>query len=395
MKFKKGSESRENKENIAKKRLPRFAVAFYVVAAACLCLFCVFLISESFSDFFNRYISSAVRAILAYLTGWIPFSFAEMMIILSPVIIIAAVIFATRRYADSWHDVLVFCGTMLSFVALFFGLFTMSFSAGYRGTTLDKKLGIERTEVSAGELYETAMILVEQINNEIAGVAFIEDGFSIMPYNYDEMNDKLIDAYDKACDKYRFIQRLDSNLKPVMLSELMSYTHITGVYSFFTGEANINVNFPDYTIPYTAAHELAHQRGIAREDEANFIAFLSCMQSGDPEFIYSGLMLAYSHTASALNKYDPELCRQIIDGLSDDVKKDISEKNKYWAKYEGPVAEISDSVNDLYLKANDQKDGVKSYGRMVDLLISEFRNNGLEIPKAEEETVEEDIETNE
>ena len=373
MKFKKGSESRENKENIAKKRLPRFAVAFYVVAAACLCLFCVFLISESFSDFFNRYISSAVRAILAYLTGWIPFSFAEMMIILSPVIIIAAVIFATRRYADSWHDVLVFCGTMLSFVALFFGLFTMSFSAGYRGTTLDKKLGIERTEVSAGELYETAMILVEQINNEIAGVAFIEDGFSIMPYNYDEMNDKLIDAYDKACDKYRFIQRLDSNLKPVMLSELMSYTHITGVYSFFTGEANINVNFPDYTIPYTAAHELAHQRGIAREDEANFVAFLVCLESEDRYIRYSAYLNLYEYVSSALYSADPDLYFQARAKLSNDVKGEMRAYSEFYDKYRESVAsEVSEAVNNTFLVIQGTE-GTKSYGMVVDLAVAYYK----------------------
>ena len=75
-----------------------------------------------------------------------------------------------------------------------------------------------------------------------------------MPYSYRELNDKLLDAYDVICDEYSFVQRLDSNLKPVMLSDAMSYTHITGVYSFFTGEANINVAFPDYTIHYTAAH---------------------------------------------------------------------------------------------------------------------------------------------
>ena len=181
MKFKKGSESLEIKDNITRRRLPRFAVSFYIVAAASLCLFCVFLISEGFSDFFNRYISSVVRAILAYLTGWILFSLAEMIIILSPVIIIAAVVFATKRYADSWHNVLVFCGTMLSFVALFFGLFTMSFAAGYRGSTLDRKLGIERADVSAEELYDTAIILAERANAEAKELYFTDKNFSVMP----------------------------------------------------------------------------------------------------------------------------------------------------------------------------------------------------------------------
>lgn len=376
MKLKKGSESSESKYRSANKRLPRFAIAFYTVAAVSLCLFLGFLISERFADFFNRYISSAVRAILSYLTGWIPFSLAEMIIILAPVIIVGVIVFAFRRYADSWRDVLLFCGTMLSFIALFFGIFTLSFSAGYRGTTLDRKLGIEQAEVSAEELYDTALILAERINEEIAQVAFVEDGFSIMPYSYSEMNDRLIDAYDKACDKYSFIQRLDSRLKPVMLSELMSYTHITGVYSFFTGEANINVNFPDYTLPYTAAHELAHQRGIAREDEANFVAFLVCIESEDSYIRYSAYLNLYEYVASALYSADPELYFQARAKLSNDVKGEMRAYSEFYEKYRDNVAsDVSEAVNNTFLVIQGTE-GTKSYGMVVDLAVAYYKQAG-------------------
>ena len=260
-----------------KKKIPVWVKLFYLSAAISALLLVAFSLSESFSDFFNKYISSIYRAFMAKLTGFIPFSFAEMIIILIPLIIIVILSYANKYYTDSWRNVGIFCVSVLSVLALFFTAFTVGFAPAYRGSSLDAKLGIERADVSAEELYETARILAEGVNAEAEHVAFVEGGFSIMPYGYSQMNDKLIDAYDKACDKYDFLQRLDSKLKPVMLSELMSYTHITGVYSFFTGEANINVAFPDYTIPYTAAHELAHQRGIAREDEANFVAFLVCM----------------------------------------------------------------------------------------------------------------------
>ena len=373
MKLKKGSVSPTNKENTDKKSLGRFAIAFYIVAALSLCLFCIFIVSESFSDFFNRYISSLFRAILAHLTGWIPFSLAEMIIILSPAIIITVVIYATRRYADSWRDVLIFCGNILSIVAIFFSLFTMSFAAGYRGTTVDKKLGIERADVSAEELYDTALILVEQINEEINGVAFVKNGFSIMPYDYSTMNDRLIAAYDKACDKYGFIQRLDSRLKPVMLSELMSYTHITGVYSFFTGEANINVNFPDYTIPYTAAHELAHQRGIAREDEANFVAFLVCIESEDRYIRYSAYLNLYEYVANALYSADPELYFQVRAKLSNDVKGEMRAYSEFYDKYRESVAsDVSEAVNNTFLVIQGTE-GTKSYGMVVDLAVAYYK----------------------
>lgn len=37
---------------------------------------------------------------------------------------------------------------------------------------------------------------------------------------------------------------------------------------------------------------------------------------------------------------------------------------------------MSDKVNDTYLKANKQTDGVESYDRMVDLLMAEYLEEG-------------------
>lgn len=367
--------AKDKPENISEgKRLPTFAKCFYILGAVSLLLFIGFLCSKSFSDFFNRRIASVFRALLAYLTGWIPFSLAEMFIILIPVILIVIVIYATKRYSNSWHDVLIYCGTMLSFVALLFSIFTVGFSSAYRGSTLDEKLGIERREVSAEELYETALVLVEKINGEVSGVAFEEGGFSVMPYSYDVMNDKLIEAYGKACDKYAFVQRLDSRLKPVMLSELMSYTHITGVYSFFTGEANINVAFPDYTIPYTAAHELSHQRGIAREDEANFMAFLVCIESDDAYIRYSAYLNLYEYVASALSSASPELYAKVRAEISRDVIYEMRAYSEFYDKYRDSTAsEVSNAVNNTFLVMQGTE-GTRSYGMVVDLAVAYYRS---------------------
>lgn len=372
MNFKIKPEALKKKTERDGKALPFFAKVFYASAAISLVLYIIFLCSKSFSDFFNRYISSVFRAILAYATGWIPFSVAEMLIIMIPVILVAIVVFATKYYTDTWRDVFVFCGSIVSLAALFFSMFTFTFAAAYRGSTLDEKLGIERRDVSAEELYDTAEILVGHLNDEVENIAFIQNGFSLMPYGYSEMNDKLIDAYDKACDKYDFLQRLDSRLKPVMLSELMSYTHITGVYSFFTGEANINVAFPDYTIPYTAAHELAHQRGIAREDEANFVAFLVSMESDDPYIRYCGYLNLYEYVASALSSADRELYLEVSSKLSIDVKYEMNAYSEFYQKYRDSVAaDVSNAVNNTFLVIQGTE-GTRSYGMVVDLAVAYY-----------------------
>ena len=353
--------------------LPTFAKIFYILGALSVFLFAAYIISEPFADFFNRYISSVVRAILAYATRPIPFSFAEMIIILLPVIAVPLIIYSTRRFSSSWRDTLIFSACIVSVLSLFFSVFTVAFAPGYHGSTLDKKLGIERSEVSAEELYRTATILAEKTNEEAENVYFRKGNFSIMPYTFGEMNDKLMEAYEKSYKKYPFIQPLDSRLKPVMLSEAMSYTHITGIYTFFTGEANINITFPDYTIPYTAAHELAHQRGIAREDEANFVAYLVCIESDDAYIRYSAYLNLLEYVMSALNRADPALYREVIYSLSGEVRGELLAYSAFFEKYRDSVAsEISGVVNDTYLTIQGTS-GTASYGMVVDLAVAYYR----------------------
>jgi hypothetical protein len=152
----------------------------------------------------------------------------------------------------------------------------------------------------------------------------------------------------------------------------MSYTGITGVYFPFTGEANVNVSVPDSDIPATSCHEMAHQRGFAREDEANYIAYLTCKMHPDVDFQYSGTLLALIETTNALYNQDPSAFKELRSKYSDGLIRDLGAINEYWEHYEGPVNEVSNKINDAYLKANNQSDGVQSYGRMVDLLLAEY-----------------------
>jgi len=360
-------------EPSGKKRLPRFAWILYAVTAACAVLMLLFWLFPAFSDFFTRHIGSVLRAVLAHLTSWLPFSLAEYFILLSPAILVGTVLFMVRRYADSWRDVGICLLTLLSILGLFFSLFTVGFASAYHGSTLDQKLQMERREVSAEELKQTALILSEQLNAEAEQVSFESGGFSVMPYSLNEMNTVLNAAYDKAYGKYAFLQPLHSRTKPVMLSELMSYTHITGVYAFFTGEANLNVAFPDYTLPYTAAHELAHQRGIAREDEANFMAFLVCMEADDPYVRYSAYLSLYEYVASALYSANPQYYTEVNATLPLAVRFELKAFSDFFEKYNKSVAaDVSETVNNTFLVMQGTE-GTKSYGMVVDLAVAFYR----------------------
>ena len=360
------------KEKI-KLRLPTAVKVIYIISAACALLYVLFLCSSGFSDFFNRYISSIFRAVLAKLTGWIPFSLAEFLLLLIPVWVFLLTRIILKKFGDSLSELLSAVVCVLCVVAIIFSTFTLGFAPAYRGSTLDEKLGLKQEEVSSEDLFRTAMILANHIEEESRNVYFGGDGFSVMPYGYSEMNDKLIAAYNKVCDSHGFVQRLDSRIKPVMLSEAMSYTHITGVYTFFTGEANINVAFPDYTIPFTAAHELSHQRGIARENEANFMAFLVCVGSDDAYIRYCAYLNMYEYVMSALGSADIERYIEARYALPNNVSRELIAYSEFYEKYRDSVAsEVSGTVNDTFLKLHGTE-GVKSYGMVVDLAVAYYK----------------------
>ena len=352
-----------------------FFVVSLVILSFGLTVRTVASVSAPFADFWQDRIASVPRTVLAAITNVLPFSLAEFIIICLPLLMAVLIFVASRGRTETWTATFRYTFNLLGAAVLIFSLLLINFSAGYYTTPLDRRIGAERKNVSAEELYDTAVILLDGVKENIDTVEFVYGGSSVMPYDLKTMNGKLNDAYGLAREKYGFIPAMRSEPKPVVLSEPWTYTHIAGVYTFFTGEANININFPDYTIPYTAAHEMAHQRGIAREDEANFMAFLVCMQSDDPYVRYSAYASTYEYVASALYSADKDLYRELYyNEVPQLLKNEMTSYNEFFEKYrENAAASVSEKVNDEFLKMHDQQAGTRSYGLVVDLLVAYYK----------------------
>ena len=365
-----------NTQKIRRKpRLPLVCKIIFVLTAISVLLYVAFRLNADFADFFNRTVSPIGRIVLAKLSGWIPFSFAEMLLILSPVILVTAIVVGVKYHCGSSRQMWIYLASVFCVACMVFNLFVWNMAPGYSAHPLDQKLGLDRKPVSAEELAHTADILLEELKKLESDILFTETGSSRMPYSYTEMNALLMQAYDKACEKYDFIDDFHSVVKPVMLSEPMSYTHITGVYTFFTGEANINVNFPDYTIPYTAAHELAHQRGITREDEANFVAFLVCLESDDPYIRYSGILNVYEYVVSSLYSANYELYKENYYKQPKTIINERIAYSEFFDKYrENIAADVSEATNNAYLQIQGEAQGTRSYGMVVDLAVAYYRD---------------------
>ncbi len=357
-------------------RMPRWSLVLYGIAALALILYIVAVLSTRFANAYNGTVGAALRAVLAFLTSWMPFSLAEILLYSLPLVVVLLTVLAYRGHCDTWRTVLVFLGSVVSVFSLLFSLFAFGFGTGYHTDTLDVRLGLEKTEVDAQALAVTAERLVAELNALAEEMSYNGTGFSVMPYDLDALNGQLLDAYEPICEEYKFIQKLNSRIKPVLASKAMSYTHVTGVYTYFTGEANVNTYFPDYTLPYTAAHELAHQRGIARENEANFVAFLVCSASEDPYIRYSGYLNLFEYVGGALHAADAERFRAIRDTLDVRVLDELRAYSAFFDEFRDSVAaDVSDTVNDTYLKLNGNEAGSASYGLVVELAVAYYRTN--------------------
>ena len=157
--------------------------------------------------------------------------------------------------------------------------------------------------------------------------------------------------------------------KQAFYSRLMSRVNFTGYYFPYMGEATVNVDIPGALLPSTIAHEMAHQRGVAFENEANFVGILACVESNNAAYEYSGWLLGFIYLLNALYKADPGAYYEVASLAPPKAWADIQANNDYWAQFETKEAEVTEKVYDSMLKSYGESLGVQSYGAVADLLI--------------------------
>lgn len=166
------------------------------------------------------------------------------------------------------------------------------------------------------------------------------------------------------------------SFKPSLYSSIISFTGIQGYYNPFTAEAQYNPELPSTYLPFTLAHEHAHQNGFAREQEANFIAFLTGKNSGDADLRYSTYYYVLKSLLNALAESDPEFVKEVLRNYSPGMKRDRMAELMFRKKHEGWLEVFFGITNDLFLKSNRQ-DGAVTYSYFVNLLVRYEETNAL------------------
>lgn len=347
----------------------------FLTAALCGVIYALFRASPGFADFFNLHVSPVFRWIFTNLSNIVPFSVTEFVILFSPVIIVylcmAVVRNAKRRDGSNMRLI----SSLLAVTLFIFSSFVTVYSPAYFGRTIDEKTGLDVSDIKTEDLVRAMSVITDEINAVCEKSEFPtkSDGATIMPDGFNGTVKKIGASYSALNGEYPFFTRLRTVAKPIILSPLMTYTHISGIYTYYTGEVNINTNYPDYIVTSTIAHEMAHQRGIAKEDEANFSAFLVLVNSEDDYLKYSGYLDVYTTVASAVSESAPEVYKTIRSRLCPEANRELTAYSDFFDKYrENRANDISEALNDAYLQSQGTE-GTVSYDLVTRLIAAYYR----------------------
>ena len=333
--------------------------------------------SSTFADWYSSTIYPLFVSSIGRFFGIFPFSVSEIglyifVILLFLSLIRMLVISIYKMYAQkknpAWlgygSSLLLLCGCLFTIYTFFCGI-------NYGHTSFAEKYHLESGQYTLAELTSLCNKLTDQLNTLSDSVDRDSDGLADMGK---DLEDRARTAMSSLGVTYPELFGYYPQPKGLLFPAFLSVQNLSGIYSPFTIEANYNSAMVSYNLPFTICHELSHLRGFMQEEEANFIGFLACVSTDDTAFNYSGYLLGWIYATNELYETDYNTFEEVYSRLSDNVKADLSANSSFWNRYDSKVAEVSGQINDHYLKANGQSDGVKSYDRMVDLMITWFRS---------------------
>jgi len=279
---------------------------------------------------------------------------------------IRRVIRGPRRWETVYRAVLtLLCGGLTFYAGL-----CLLWGINYHTDTLQEKTGIYARQGTAEEV----RLLTEEFAAALSEAAddVPRDGSGVFSADRQAILQAGPAVYAAAFDAFPALTMDDVTPKAFSCSRFMTAMDFTGFYFPYTGEANLNMDCPEMYLPATVIHEMTHQRQVASEQECNFAAIAVSAMSSDSMYRYSGLLMGYVHLSNALYREDREAYAAIRDQLPDVVIADLRANSAYWNAHHTAFTDATQKVYDSFIKTNGDPNGTKSYGMVVDMLLSYY-----------------------
>ncbi|MBQ9857840.1 MAG: DUF3810 domain-containing protein [Oscillospiraceae bacterium] len=346
----------------------------FISALVPVALLCIFYVLSSKRDVMNsiqdKFSLPALR-FLGKTFSPIPVSVLEIFIavaVIGAIVFLFKFIFGTLSFKrPKIITLLRFVLILIIILAWIWNGYCWLWNTGYFADSFAEKANMVTVGTSTEDLYNATKFFAEKANQLSYIVPRDENGIFCGSFEYfAESYDTLYTPID---EEFPFLAGQTTSPKGVYFSKIMSYMGYTGVFFPFSGETYINTDQPAWDIPNTIAHEIAHQRGVHFEAEANFIGIAASIQAEEIYYQYSGYMAGLIHLSNALYSADTEAYLEIRDSFSAHLEADLRHNSSYWQEKEGKLNEVADTVYETFLHVNNQPSGLRSYGECVDLLV--------------------------
>lgn len=353
-----------------KLKYKKIKTKFCVIAASLLVVFAVSLLktTEYIAEYvFARGISRFIVTIISFITSFLPFSLLELILVIIIIAVIIAIVkiikmSSNKSYIKTTNYVLgiVMC------VSLVFAVYNVGASANY----YRKELPVNYADVDldAEIILEAARFFRDDLNEIGRKLERDEIGNVINPYSRLEFAEIMKNEMKRLNNSY--FNSYTPYYKNLIFSQVMDMMGLGGVFFSPTGEAHVSTYSKACNIPYTIVHELAHAKGVMRENEANLVADYITLTSENDFIRYSGYMRVFfsSIMNSVRVSQDEDVYREFYFSVDSKIREEYfryDEPNKL----EETLTKISNYMNDFYLKLSGVKDGTDSYnpGRAIEL----------------------------
>lgn len=310
------------------------------------------------------------------LLGWIPFSIGDLfygflvLVILYKTFNLVRTLWRrrfNRAYFTTGLQQIIF---FFLFVYVFFNLF---WGLNYNRKGIADQLGLEVKSYSLSDLDTLTGVILQRVNHYAGFVTEAQrDSFDQKKTLFSSAEQ----AYREAEKQFSFLRYSKRSIKPSLFSYLGNYLGFQGYYNPFSGEAQVNTTVPRFLEPYVTTHEIAHQLGYARENEANFVGFLACRAYNNNAFRYSMYYDMFNYALGELFLRDTALGSQYLELAAPQVRKDRKAFRDFYRRYRNPVEPVIMWGYGQFLKANNQPAGKRSYNEVVTWLIAYYKKFG-------------------
>ena len=336
--------------------------------------------SSSYSGFIEHYYSNGIYPIISkvqrFLFGWVPISIGDIiygffiLVIMVKTWQLLKVLLKRKFNRQSFFNGLK---QIIFFFLLVYIFFYLLWGLNYSRIGIARQLNLKMSTYTLKELDTLTNVLEQRLNYYASQLRPAQrDSF----YKKRNLFHESYEAYKIASRFYPFLNYDPKSIKPSLYSYAGNIFGFEGYYNPFSGEGQVNTTIPVFEQPFVACHEIGHQVGYGKENEANFAGFLACRLHPSPVFRYSVYFDMYNYAIGELYRNDSLKARKYLDALHPQVRKDYEELRRFFRKYQNPIEPVITWIYGKYLQANNQPAGKRTYSEVIAFLIAYQRKFG-------------------